>query len=149
MRHHHLERYRNQEEYFVKRRRGYESENGFLGCYRFHEKMRKLKRKLFCLISRKKRNEIQHSIEANWNTNIKLAWWNDKASANEKATNLSDNVAEILNENDIGILGLSEANVYKKDGPSATRIKGYDLITDGLHKNYGRARSVLYVLRIT
>ena len=52
------------------------------------------------LQSKKKRNKLQHSINGNRNRSTKIAWWNDKAFANETFRQNKNKLSEIINRRD-------------------------------------------------
>ena len=74
---------------------------------------------------------------------VKMAFGNDKSGAQEKATSLRDKLSLIIEEQDLDMIGISEANIWKSDESSMLKIKGFDLITDKLLMTHGRARSAI------
>ena len=89
---------------------------------------------------------MKHSEEGNKkNCKIRLSWWNDKSSQNQRASVNKDRLSVILEEKKIDVLGISEANVFGDDDISDVKIKGFDIVTDKLLSKFGRARSATYI----
>ena len=88
---------------------------------------------------------INNKTKGKRTKSIWMAWWNDKGCATTRATTVRDKFMLLLEERNLDILCISEANVWADDHPFTLNIKGYDIINDKLLKAFGRSRSAIYV----
>ena len=75
----------------------------------------------------KKKKQNKHIEEGYRTTKLRLSFWNDKQSHNEKAISVRDRLGAILSHRDIDLMGITEANVFKDDDSSEVKIKGYNI----------------------
>ena len=54
-------------------------------------------------------------------------------------------ISEVINENKLDVLGISEANLWREDDFSQIKVKNYEVVNDKLLTKHGRARSMMYV----
>ena len=109
-------------------------------------KIQKIHKETRAQITRKQRNKNAHIKEGNKSKGIlNLGWWNDKRGQKQKAVNVKERLTIVLDKLKIDMMGISESNAEDIDSKHDLSIKGYTVVHDKLMKEYGRARSSVYI----
>ena len=74
--------------------------------------------------------------------NIKVLSWN---KSHAHMISRLDTLKHIIAVNKPQIVAIQEANIYKSEDINDFQIKGFDLITDSLLEQVGRARAIIYI----